>query len=306
MKEKYKGIWPVMVTPFNERGGIDYDCYINLIDWYISQGVDGIFAVCGSSEMFALDESERLKLAEIAVQRCKGRIPVVATGSIGSDIESHKDYSVKLADIGVDAVILLLPDFCIDESSTLEYLFRMSELIPCDVGVYECPNVGISHLSVAGVESLAKSGRFGPYKETSCDVDVISSKVQASSGSGLSILQANTPFMLDAFDVGASGLMGISVNVVPWLAVDIYNGYFSSGRSSVESNHRQLCIVDALLRLCYPVSAKLMLSKLGFDISADTRLRDVSVSREVRKLIDEGFSYILEMSNCPLIGRGGC
>ncbi len=304
MNETYKGIWPVMLTPFDERGGIDYDCYRKLIDWYISQGVDGIFAVCGSSEMFELDESERLKLAEIAVQRCKGHIPVVATGSIGSDIESHKNYSLKLADVGIDAIILLLPEFCSDESSTLDYLFRMAKVIPCDVGVYECPGIGIGQLSVDAVRTLARSGRFGPYKETSCEIAKILAKIEATRDTGMSVLQANTPLMLEALSAGGAGLMGIAVNVLPAVASEIYRSFCEADATggvsntnriseSTERNHQLLCLADSLLRLSYPASGKIILSMLGFDISETTRQHNNSVSEETRKLIEIGFSYII-------------
>ncbi len=288
----YKGVWPVLVTPFKENGEIDYRCYIELLDWYISSGVSGIFSVCGSSEMFELVEEERLSLARLAVERCKGKVPVVATGSFGKDIESHRVFCHKLADVGVDSVILLLPDFCRNESETLDYLLGMSESLPCDVGVYECPGMGIGRLSPESVKLLAETNRFGPYKETSCDVSTISEKVRACSGTRLSILQANTPFMVEALEVGASGLMGISVNVVPSLAVDVYRDFTAGG--SVDSSHQLLCLADALLRLCYPVSAKIMLSQLGFDINVKTRVKHCNVSKELRKLIEVGFGYLMK------------
>jgi len=271
----YKGVWPVLVTPFKENGEIDYRCYIELLDWYISSGVSGIFSVCGSSEM---------------VERCKGKVPVVTTGSFGKDIESHRVFCHKLADVGVDSVILLLPDFCRNESETLDYLLGMSESLPCDVGVYECPGMGIGRLSPESVKLLAETNRFGPYKETSCDVSTISEKVRACSGTRLSILQANTPFMVEALEAGASGLMGISVNVVPSLAVDVYRDFTAGG--SVDSSHQLLCLADALLRLCYPVSAKIMLSQLGFDMNVKTRVKHCNVSKELRKLIELSFSYL--------------
>ena len=44
---------PVTLTPAAVRA-----------EWYIASGCSGLFAVCQSSEMYALDEDERLELAE--------------------------------------------------------------------------------------------------------------------------------------------------------------------------------------------------------------------------------------------------
>jgi len=49
-----KEVWPVMLTPFTDTGGVDYNGLRNLIEWYEQAGVDGFFAVCQSSEMFFL------------------------------------------------------------------------------------------------------------------------------------------------------------------------------------------------------------------------------------------------------------
>ena len=49
-----KGVWPTMITPFTKEGKIDYETTEKLIEWYIQEGVDGIFAVCQSSEMIYL------------------------------------------------------------------------------------------------------------------------------------------------------------------------------------------------------------------------------------------------------------
>lgn len=48
----YHGVWPVMLTPFDEKREIDWASLEKLIDWYIAAGVQGLFANCQSSEMF--------------------------------------------------------------------------------------------------------------------------------------------------------------------------------------------------------------------------------------------------------------
>ncbi|UKI33603.1 MAG: dihydrodipicolinate synthase family protein [Lentisphaeria bacterium] len=59
-----RGIWPVVLTPFIDTGAIDFASYRNLLEWYIGNGVDGLFAVCLSSELYQLTASERLELAK--------------------------------------------------------------------------------------------------------------------------------------------------------------------------------------------------------------------------------------------------
>ena len=51
MTQKIEGIIPVMITPFTANGQIDYPGLGRLVEWYIANGSDALFAVCQSSEM---------------------------------------------------------------------------------------------------------------------------------------------------------------------------------------------------------------------------------------------------------------
>ena len=46
--------WVTMITPFTENGEVDYKGIDKVVEWYIQNGIDGIFSVCQSSEMFFL------------------------------------------------------------------------------------------------------------------------------------------------------------------------------------------------------------------------------------------------------------
>ena len=53
MEKKFpNGMWPVMLTPLQQNGDVDYPALEELINWYIKEGSSGLFAVCQSSEMF--------------------------------------------------------------------------------------------------------------------------------------------------------------------------------------------------------------------------------------------------------------
>ena len=59
MEKKFpNGMWPVMLTPLQQNGDVDYPALEELINWYIKEGSSGLFAVCQSSEMFYLSMEE--------------------------------------------------------------------------------------------------------------------------------------------------------------------------------------------------------------------------------------------------------
>ena len=56
------GVYPTMVTPFTADNKVDYNGVEAILNWYAENGVDGIFAICQSSEIFFLSFEERLEL----------------------------------------------------------------------------------------------------------------------------------------------------------------------------------------------------------------------------------------------------
>ena len=73
------GIWPTMITPFKDNK-IDYGVLENIVEWYIDKGVDGLFAVCQSSEMFFLTLEEEPALHEPSRSWQEAGVPVIASG----------------------------------------------------------------------------------------------------------------------------------------------------------------------------------------------------------------------------------
>ena len=107
---------PVMITPFNLKAKVDLDVVSVLIDFYLAAGVKGFFANCLSSEMFSITEDERLELTKHIVEYVNGRVPIVATGSFGLTIEDKAEFTKRIYNVGVDAVIMITGHFAkVDE-----------------------------------------------------------------------------------------------------------------------------------------------------------------------------------------------
>ena len=46
MEKKFpNGMWPVMLTPLQQNGDVDYPALEELINWYIKEGSSGLFRV---------------------------------------------------------------------------------------------------------------------------------------------------------------------------------------------------------------------------------------------------------------------
>ena len=83
-----RGVYSLILTPFNEDRSINFNTYEKYVEWQARQGAQHLFACCGSSEMMELTLDEREKLAKKYEDEYAKKQEAI-----------KKDYTLKLADI---------------------------------------------------------------------------------------------------------------------------------------------------------------------------------------------------------------
>lgn len=285
---KMAGAWPTMVTPFDEGLKIDFEAYRAMIAWYLEQPIGGLYANCLSSEMFQLTPSERLELSSKAVSLAAGRVPVASTGNLGKNLAEHIESCRKMAAVGVDVVMLVVPEFHDNDTDLEKYYLTLAEKVNAPLGLYECPSPRPYHLGVELVGKLAQTGRFVAYKETSCDIDKIVAHLKAVAGTPLAVLQANTPYMLEAVRAGTPGSMTIAAIWLPDLVAEVIQKA-QAGDPEVERLHARLCALKLAQRSVHPLGSKYLLSKRGVPLKACGRGAQKTLRRETFVALDYAF-----------------
>ena len=276
--EIYRGVWPVMLTPFDGQREIDWDSLRRLIDWYIAAGVNGLFANCQSSEMFFLSDAESLQLTRFVLDYVDGRVPVVASGHTACGLSQQIDQLSRMAETGVDSVILIsnrlaMPDE--GDDVLLMNLQRLTDALPATVGlgVYECPYPYKRLLSDEAVAWCAQSGRYTFIKDTCCDIETIRRRVDLCRGSGLRIANANGQTLLPSLRAGADGYSGVMTNFHPDLYVWLCD-HWQDEPEKAEILAAYLATASLVEHLDYPVCAKDYQKSIGNFAAIDCRSRE--------------------------------
>ncbi|MCA1810359.1 MAG: dihydrodipicolinate synthase family protein [Lentisphaerae bacterium] len=251
-----QGVWPVMLTPFDQKGVIDWSAYDALIDFYLEHGAAGLFAVCGSSEAAHLSPAEMLALTHRAVDHAAGRVPVVAGALLPTSVPELAGFIRQVHDAGTEAVVLS-PSLLVapeeDESrlrDRLRTILAMTDNIP--LGIYEWPRPYHRLLTPDMLEWIAHTGRFVFHKDTCCDLKMITAKLQRLQGTPLKFYNANLPTLLDSLLLGADGYSGIGANFGPeaygWIC------RYAGEREDLARRVQEL-LVSVESRLCrnYPI-----------------------------------------------------
>lgn len=261
------GMWPTMITPFTESNEIDYPALERLIDWYIEKGVDGLFAVCQSSEMFFLSLEERVELARFVKEKAAGRVPVIASGHISDDFEDQVRELTLIGETGVDAVILITNRLAGEDESDDVWKANLEKLLaklPDDLplGFYECPYPYKRLISPELLKWCAETGRFFFMKDTSCDIANIKAKLDAIRGTNLKLYNANSATLYETMKLGAAGFSGVMANFHPELYAWLMKNWDKEPDKALALSDF-LSVASLIERQLYPVNAKYNLMQEG-------------------------------------------
>ena len=267
MTNKIKGIIPVMLTAFDDYGGIDWESQERLTKWYLERGSEALFAVCQSSEMLYLDLIEREALARFTVEVVDGRLPVIASGHLGVTLEDQITELTKIAATGIDCLVFVTNRLDPDNLGS-EFLFKTVETLkqelPSDLrlGLYECPVPYRRLLSDDEIAYFAQDSRFVILKDVSCDIQTVRRRLELTKDSSLLISNANAAIAFEAMKSGASGFCGVFNNFHP----DLYRWLEDEGEIHTELANelaRFLVLSAATEGMGYPKLAKAYHQRLG-------------------------------------------
>ncbi|QJD84548.1 dihydrodipicolinate synthase family protein [Cohnella herbarum] len=288
MLERMKdGVWPTMVTLYNDNGRIDYTAMEKAVRWYVLNGADGLFAVCQSSEMFYLNLEERVELAAFVKKATKGKIPVIASGHISESLAEQAEELRAMSETGIDALVLITNRLALEGESDDIVKRNVEKLLPelpdkLPIGLYECPFPYKRVVSPELLRWFADTGRFCFLKDTCCDIGLIRGKLDAVRGTDLKIFNANTATLLESLRLGAAGYSGVMGNFHPSLYSKLVRDY-RNHPVEAERLSDLLTMASWIEKQLYPTNAKYHLMLEGIAGNYGSRSQPSSSFTETNK-----------------------
>lgn len=284
-----------MITPYKKDGNIDYDTARKYVDFYFENGLDGIFAVCQSSEIFFLSLAERVKLNALVYQRAKelekkhGRpFAVVSSGHVSDTFEEQAKELNAIWQSGTDALIFItnrLDPNNEGDDVFIENCRRLIDALPKEarLGLYECPYPYKRLVTPKILDFCRETGRFDYMKDTCCDAKTVIERKQQLKGSSFKPLNANCQTLYETMRGGADGYCGIMCNFHPRL----YARLSELAVSDPERAERLGDILGVLgfieNGLPYPISAKYHMTLCGIPTELISRAPSGSALSDYQK-----------------------
>ncbi|MCU6712944.1 dihydrodipicolinate synthase family protein [Paenibacillus sp. J5C_2022] len=215
IKNKLQGMICPMITPLGDREQIDEAAVRHLVCRLVDRGADGIFLLGSMGEFPVIEEEERRRLIEIAVDEAKGKIPVMANVSAEGLRKTERNLRGAL-DAGADAVVLVAPYFYTlrNERELRDYFLEVSRNSSKPLIMYNIPKYTNNPLSVPLIAELSEESNIIGIK-TDIFIDVTLMR-RLAGRHDFSVLHGNEATLDLALKLGADGYVpGIST-----LAID--------------------------------------------------------------------------------------
>ncbi|KAH0442928.1 hypothetical protein KCU90_g1552, partial [Aureobasidium melanogenum] len=234
-----------------------------LIERLIEAGVHALFVLGTNGEFIALNEAEKLRIAKIAVDQARSRVPVIAgTGAYAT--RDVIDLNSKMLDVGVDAVSVITPYF---NGATQPELFthyeRIARATTLPVMLYTIPAKAGITLTVDTVRRLAEIPNIRGIKDSGGDFDRLLQLINLRRDD-FAVFTGTDSMILWTLIAGGDGAVAATTNAVPDIVTSIWKHFQAGDIAAARKAQESLrALRDAFALGTMPVVLKTAAQMLG-------------------------------------------
>ena len=279
-----KGSIVAIITPFKDDN-LDENSYRKLINYHLNSGSNGIVPGGTTGESPTLSHSEHKKIIEIAVNECKGKIPIIA-GTGSNSTEEAVDLSRFAEKAGSDALLVVTPYY---NKPTQEGLYQHYKKINDSVGIpiiiYNIPSRSVIDMSVETMTRLYELKNIVGVKDATGDLDRVNQSLK-SMGKDFIQLTGNDDNALEFNKRGGVGAISVTANVAAKLTSEFQNACIKDIKRANELDKLLQPLHSALFIESNPSPVKYAASLLGM-CNPTVRLPLVEIKEETKIKVSE-------------------
>ncbi|MGC1506738.1 MAG: dihydrodipicolinate synthase family protein [Sulfitobacter sp.] len=264
-KEDLHGYVPAIATPFDDRGAIMEDAFVDLFEFLLGRGATCICIAGDNGESWALTAQERGRLVRLAKDTAKGRVPVMM-GISAPTIDATLAYARAAEENGAD-VLLSMPQTYVLKASEAELMARfdkVSAVTELPLVLYNSPRrMGFS-LTIDQTERLLDNHNVIGIKESQRDF-FHHTHLLHRLGHRMSVMTGPCHYILPAFALGAKGFIATGPEFTDLLPSDMAAVGAGAADDTYRKAHYQLTVLYEMLMGTgtWPASFKAALNLIG-------------------------------------------
>jgi len=253
-----------MVTPFNEKGAVDYEQAKKLALALLNSGSEGLIVAGTTGEAPTLIRDEELRLFAEIKSVVGDRGAVIA--NTGSNSTAEAVAVTKAAEkIGVDACLSVVPYYNKPSQEGIYQHFKAiagSTSLPCIM--YNIPSRVVINMSVDTIVRLSQIDNIVGIKEASSDMSHVAQTLNNARENFL-IWSGNDNDTFHIMALGGYGTIGVTTHLVGKQIKEMMDDILAGQVEEAAAIHRHLMpLINALFIVSNPIPIKYALNHIGF------------------------------------------
>ena len=211
---KFRGLYPPLITPFDEEGRLEEKALRDHVDFVIENGTDGFCAGGSTGEFMNLTREEWERVLQICKEQNRGRVPMLAGGA---DLATAAAVErCRFAEgLGYDGLLIISPWYQVHTMREVYAHFKaIRDAVPLPIMIYNNPPVTGFDLSYDVLTRMARDGIIQYIKDANSDPFMLA-RLRMAVGDQLEIFYGHDNNALGGFAFGATGWVSGTANFDP-------------------------------------------------------------------------------------------
>jgi 4-hydroxy-tetrahydrodipicolinate synthase len=227
MKSPHFGrVLTAMVTPFDQKGEIDFAVAAEVAKFLVREGSDGLVIAGSTGEGSSLSDDEKLDLARCVVETVN--VPVLV-GTSSPDTRESVALTARVKATGAAGILATTPAYARPSQLGIAgHLGAMAEATELPLMLYDIPSrTGRKIASATTISLVEKFANIIALKDASGDL-VQAKETKNTLGEKLDLYSGDDSLLLDFMAIGGAGIVSVSAH---WAGPE-----FASIVSDIEAN----------------------------------------------------------------------
>jgi 4-hydroxy-tetrahydrodipicolinate synthase len=275
-----------MVTPFDEKGAVNYEQAKKLALALVNSGSDGVVVAATTGESPTLVREEETRLFNEVKAALGGRGTIIAYTGSNSTAEAVA-ATMAAEKIGVDGCLSVVPYYNKPTQEGIYQHFKtIAESTSLPIIMYNIPGRVVIKMTAETIVRLSRIDNIVGVKEASGDMGLVAQTLDNASEDFL-IWSGNDNDTFHIMALGGYGTIGVATHLAGKQIKQMMEVILNGKIAEAAAIHRHLLpLVDALFIEPNPAPVKYALNHLGFNVGKP-RLPLVEVSEKSAAIIRE-------------------
>ena len=217
----WQGVYPALLTPFDQSGELDLDMFDRNLQAQLQAGVHGLIVGGSLGEASTLTLAEKEKLVKKAVEKVGGRVPVIMNIAESATRAAIRQ-AAEAVEWGASGLMVLPPmRYKSDTRETLAWFRSIATATPLPVMVYNNPVDYKVEVTIDMFAELLDCPNIQAVKESTRDVTNVT-RLRNRFGNRLKILCGVDTLALEELLLGADGWVAGLTDAFPMETVALY------------------------------------------------------------------------------------